>query len=167
MMRIRPEQPADESAIFAVHAAAFPSDAEAKLVDHLRAAGRLTISLVAEDAGQIVGHIAFTPVTLPGTRDALGLAPVAVIPARQRQGIGSELIREGLAAAASLATEFVVVLGHPTYYPRFGFQRAADFGLQNEYGADEAFMVREFRSGALPPDGGLVQYAPEFGAFDR
>jgi putative acetyltransferase len=82
-------------------------------------------------------------------------------------GIGGQLIRDGLAAAAAADTTFVVVLGHPDYYPRFGFRRAAAVGLTNEYGADEAFMVLELRAGSLPTAGGLVRYGPEFAAWSR
>jgi putative acetyltransferase len=162
---IRPELTGDLAAIYAVQASAFPTDAEARLVDALRAAGRLSVSLVAEDGGRIVGHVAFSPVSLAETAGGLGLAPVAVTPDRQRRGIGGRLVREGLAAATAAGTAFVVVLGHPNYYPRFGFRRAAEVGLTNEYGADEAFMALELRPGSLPAAGGLVRYGPEFAAW--
>jgi len=164
-MVVRPEEPGDVAAIHAVHVAAFPTDVEARLVDALRVAGRLDVSLVAEDGGRVVGHIAFSPVTVGEATCGLGLAPVAVVPVAQRQGIGGLLVRHGLAAAARVGAGFVVVLGHVEYYPRFGFRRASEVGLGNEYGADEAFMVVELRPGALPAAGGLVRYAPEFAAF--
>jgi putative acetyltransferase len=160
-MIVRPEQPGDIPAIRAVHTSAFPADAEARLVDALRAAGRLSVSLVAEDAGRVVGHVAFSPVSVDGAPGGLGLAPLAVTPDCQRRGAGGLLVRAGLEAAAQCGAGFVVVLGHPGYYPRFGFRRAGELGLGNEYGADEAFMVRELRPGSLPA-GGLVTYAPEF-----
>ena len=166
-MVIRPEQPGDVAAIHAVHASAFPTDAEARLVDGLRAGGHLSLSFVADDEGRIVGHVAFSPVTLAGTADGLGLAPLSVTPKHQRTGIGSQLVQAGLAAAASAGIRFVVVLGHPGYYPRFGFRRAAEVRLRNEYGADEAFMVLELRPGSLPPGGGLVRYGAEFSAWGR
>ncbi|MBS0263145.1 MAG: N-acetyltransferase [Planctomycetes bacterium] len=162
---VRTEQPGDEAGIFAIHTAAFPIEAEARLVDHLRTANRLTISLVATDADKLVGHIAFSPVTCPATTDGLGLAPVAVLPEFQRQGIGSLLIRAGLTAAVQAGAGFVVVLGDPAYYSRFRFMQASRFGLQNEYGADAAFMVLELRPNSLPAAGGLVRYAPEFSIF--
>ena len=164
---VRPEEADDVAGIFAVHAAAFPSDAEARLVDALRAAGRLAISLVAEDDGRVVGHVAFSPVSVGGATGGLGLAPLAVAPGSQRRGIGGELVRAGLAAAARAGAGFVVVLGHPAYYPRFGFRLASDCGLGNEYGAGEAFMVAELRDGGLPAGGGLVRYGPEFAAWTR
>jgi GNAT superfamily N-acetyltransferase len=97
---IRPEQAGDVAAIYAVHVSAFPTDAEARLVDALRAVGRLSVTLFVEDGGRIVGHVAFSPVSLAGAAGGLGLAPLAVIPDRQRTGIGGRLVREGLAVAA-------------------------------------------------------------------
>ena len=169
-MTLRSEQPADGAVIHRVVAAAFPTDAEARLVDRLRAADRLRISLVAASppAGPIIGHIAFSPVSVdgsPATAGALGLAPVAVDPDHQRQGIGSALIRAGLDACRAIGCPFVVVLGDPAYYRRFGFTTAADVRLSNEYGAHEEFMVLEIQPGSLPEPGGLVRYAPEFGVF--
>jgi putative acetyltransferase len=164
---VRPEAPSDRAAIFAVNASAFPTEAEARLVDALRAAGRLAVSLVAEDDGRVVGHVAFSPVSVGGAVDGLGLAPLAVAPDSQRRGIGGALVRAGLAAASRTGAGFVVVLGHPGYYPRFGFRRAADHGLGNEYGAGEAFMVAELRDGGLPAGGSLVRYGPEFAAWAR
>jgi putative acetyltransferase len=164
-MLIRHEESGDIAAIRAVNRSAFPSDEEGLLVDSLRAANSLSISLVAEEGDQVVGHIAFSPVSVAGAPGGLGLAPMAVSPAFQRQGIGSRLVREGISAAARSGAGFVVVLGHPEYYPRFGFERASLVGLSNEYGADEAFMVLEIRPGAIPGGGGLVKYCPEFGAW--
>jgi putative acetyltransferase len=165
-MLIRTEQPGDEPAIDAVHRAAFPAKDEAKLVGALRASGRLSISLVAVDNERIAGHIAFSPVAIDGVECGLGLAPVAVVPEYQRKGIGGMLVQEGLAAAQQSGTGFVVVLGHPEYYPRFGFQRASERGLKNVYGVDDAFMVIELREGSLPVGGGLVTYGPEFGVWE-
>lgn len=167
MVIVRPEAAADVAAVYAVHAAVFPTDAEARLVNALRAAGRLSVSLVAEDGGQVVGHVAFSPVSVAGAAGGLGLAPLGVTPAWQRRGVGGRLVREGLAVVAWFGAGFVVVLGHPGYYPRFGFRRAGEFGLGNEYGADEAFMVVELRPGGLPAGGGLVRYGPEFAAWSR
>ena len=167
MVVIRLEEPGDEAAVHAVHASAFPNDDEARLVDALRAGGRLAVSVVAEDGGRVVWHVAFSPVSVGGIARGLGLAPLAVVPEYQRRGVGGMLVSEGLTLAARAGAGFVVVLGHPEYYPRFGFRRAGEVGLGNEYGADEAFMVVELRPGALPAGGGLVSYGPEFSALDR
>ena len=167
MLRIRPETPRDHAAIHAVHLAAFPTDVEARLVENLRAADRrLAISLVADIEDGVVGHVAFSPVTVGTTTGALGLAPVGVLPAFQGRGIGSRLIEEGLAQARGLRVPFVVLLGEPAYYARFGFIAASAFGLRDEYGGGPAFQVIELVEGTMPADGGLVQYAPEFAQFE-
>ena len=168
VVSIRPEQPADAAAIRWVLEAAFPTAAEAHLVELLRAGGHLGISLVAESDGEIVGHIAFSPVWIDGEsrgRNRHLPAPLSVLPEYQRQGIGGQLVREGLAACERAGSGFVIVLGEPEYYQRFGFARADRRGLGNEYGADDAFMVLELRIGSIPADGGLVRYGPEFAAF--
>lgn len=157
----RPELSSDVKAVRDILEAAFPTAAEARLVDALRASGQLVVSLVAADASGPVGHIAFSPVTV-GDAKGLGLAPLAVLPTHQNRGVAALLVREGLASCGTLDCGFVVVLGEPEYYGRFGFTRASALSLDNEYGVDEAFMVIELRAGALPAEGGLVRYAPEF-----
>ncbi len=165
-MVVRLERIADVDAIRDVHRRAFPSDLESRLVDALRQAGRATISLVAERGGTIVGHLLFSPVqTAHGAAQGLGLAPVAVVPEAQRGGVGGFLIRAGLGRAQAAGFEFVVVLGEPEYYRRFGFTTASAAGLLNEYGVDEPFMALELSPGALSRVSGLVQYAPEFDMF--
>lgn len=164
MPTIRPEEPGDERPIHGVHAAAFPTTLEARLVDALRAAGRLRVSLVAIEQGKIIGHVAFSPVTVAGSDNGLGLAPVAVLPADQRRGVGAELIRAGLAACERAGCRFVVLIGEPAYYARFGFAPASRWGLQDEYGAGDAFQALELRAGSIPSGAGLVRYAPEFAA---
>jgi putative acetyltransferase len=166
---IRPERAADADAIRAVHRGAFLTEDEARLVDRLRANGHAAVSLVAEVDGSVVGHILFSPVSVVAPSaccPGLGLAPLAVLPAHQRRGVGSALIREGLAVCRREGCPFVVVLGHPGYYPRFGFRRASAVGLSNEYGADEAFLVLELQPDSLPAGGGLVRYGPEFAEGD-
>ncbi len=164
-MRIRDERPSDETAIAAVTRAAFAavaqsSHTEAAIVAALRAAESLTLSLVAEDDGAIVGHIAFSPVQIDG-RDGpwVGLGPVSVVPERQSQGIGALLIREGLSRLAETGTEVCVLLGHPDYYPRFGF--AHDPRLTYEDHVTPAFQRLVF--GGTPPVG-RVTYHPDFAA---
>jgi putative acetyltransferase len=164
-MQVRAARAEDRDEIHAIHAAAFPSEMEARLVDALLDAGRGVASLAAEVEGRLVGHVLFSPVTVARNEQAsrgVGLAPVAVLPDRQGQGVGGALIRAGIEACRSAGYDFAVVLGHTTYYPRFGFVRALNHGLENEYGVDEEFMVLELRSGGLEGVGGLVRYAPEF-----
>jgi putative acetyltransferase len=167
--RIRPESPIDHPAVYEINRRAFGQPAEAGLVEVLRRKSDAHISLVAERDGQVIGHILFTPVTIDvgGGRlarlRAMGLAPMAVLPEFHRQGIGSELVRRGLTACRDVGYEAVVVLGHPDFYPRFGFVPASTFGLTCEYNVpDPVFMVIELVPGALQDIRGLVEYAPEF-----
>lgn len=166
---LREELPGDAERIQQIHTAAFPTPAEGRLVDLLRNAGRLSVSLVAVVEGQPVGHIAFSPVSvgqLPGGQlpEGLGLAPLAVLPDFQKQGIGGGLIRSGLAACVRKQVPFVVVLGEPGYYGRFGFQPAARWNLSDEYGGGEAFQALELVTGGISAEG-RVRYAPEFSMF--
>ena len=133
----------------------------------LRAAGKAVVSLVAEASATVVGHVLFSPVTVepsPGSCLGVGLAPLAVRPALQRRGIGARLVESGLAACRRAGFGFVVVLGGPRYYRRFGFRRALAGGMRNEYGADEEFMVLKLQPGALIGASGVVRYGPEFAA---
>jgi putative acetyltransferase len=171
-VRVRPEAPEDRDAIRRVHVAAFPTPAEANLVDALRESGKAVLSLVAEFGGEIVGHVLFSPVRVILGRfigsdvtieaHGLGLAPVAVLPAFQRQGIGAMLIQGGLSHCRRQDVGLVVVLGVPEYYSRFGFAKASTWKLRNEYGVDEPFMVLELKPYGIPSNGGLVKYAEEF-----
>src|SRR5262245_56206133 len=160
-MIVRPEQPKDHALIHAVNTAAFDTPAEADLVDALRQQAQPIISLVAEDQGELTGHILFSPVSLSGHPDLnlMGLAPMAVVPARQRQGIGSALVRTGLDQCRQLGFGAVVVLGHPAYYPRFGFVSSVQLGIRSEYDVPkDVFMVAELQPGYLRGAGGTVQY---------
>lgn len=164
---IREERPGDEPAIREINQEAFETDEESVIVDRLRETCPDQLSLVAIREGELVGHILFTPVTARrdgGTIIGMGLAPMAVRPRLQRQGIGSKLVRSGLMMIREDGYPFVVVLGHPEYYPRFGFERASDHGLSCEYDGvpDEAFMVQIFDAGAINSVSGLVKYRPEF-----
>lgn len=163
---IRVERPGEAREVYAVHAASFPTESEARLVDALRAAGRLKLSLVATDRDRIAGHVGFSPVTVAGAAEGVGLAPVAVIPEYRRRGIAARLVREGLAACRTSGCGFVVVFGEPRYYARFGFTPASRWGLHDEYGGGDAFQALELRPGAIPSDGGVVRYAPEFNAVE-
>ncbi len=166
MLHVRPEQPSDYAAVRRVNEDAFGEATEADLVDALRAAARPAVSLVAEQDGQVIGHIFFSPVEVVGAGGrftAMGLAPMAVLPAHQLQGIGSALVRAGLEACLALGHDVVFVLGHPDYYPRFGFAPTAAYGIRCTYDAPpEAFMVAELRPGALAGRTGVVHFRPEF-----
>jgi len=164
MELIRTEVDGDAAAVRHVHLTAFPTAAEADLVERLRASGKAVVALVALDGDSLVGHILFSPVALRPRAGAvgLGLAPVAVLPDHEKHGVGRRLIQNGLAACHKWGAGFVVVIGDPPYYTRFGFEPAAKHGLRSEYKAGDAFMVFKLESGALPPPGTLVNYAPEF-----
>lgn len=162
---IRRETPADVAAIRRVNEAAFGQPDEARLVDALREQATPFLSLVAEEEGRIVGHICFTPVEV-GEAVILGLAPMAVVPERQNQGIGSRLVEAGLEECRRAGFGAVVVLGHPDYYPRFGFAPAAPRGLRSEYDVpDPVFMLLELVPGAAAGLEGVARYHPAFRAL--
>ena len=160
---IRPESPGDRDAVRAVNEAAFGRPDEADLVGRLRDAAGPFLSLVAVAEGEVVGHILFTPVAVEAPADVRGLAPMAVRPDRQRSGVGAALVEAGLDACRADGAAAVVVLGHPDYYPRFGFRPASAFGLACEYDVpDEAFMALELVDGGLDGVDGLARYHPAF-----
>src|SRR6516165_4423395 len=164
-MTIEPELEADFERIRHVNRLAFGREDEARLVDALRAGGYARLSLVAEEGGQVVGHVLFSDlpiVTQAGTLHTLALAPVAVLPAHQRQGVGSRLVREGLRACAEAGHRVVVVLGHADYYPRFGFSARLAERLKAPF-SGAAFMALELMPGALANVTGEVRYPPPFG----
>ena len=164
-MRIRAEEPNDWDAVHAVHTSAFETPAEANLVDALRKQAHPIVCLVATDDDTVVGHILFSPVSLSGHPglNMMGLAPVAVIPNHQRKGIGSALVRAGLEQCKRLGYGAVVVLGHPEYYPRFGFLPSTRFGIGCEYDVPEdVFMVLELQPGFLHGASGIIQYHAAF-----
>lgn len=150
-----------------INVAAFGGTAEARLVDMLREQARPIVSLVAEENGAVVGHVMFTPVSLHGFHELmLGLAPMAVAPSQQRRGIGSELVKAGLERCKELGAVAVVVLGHPDFYPRFGFASAARFGLACEYEVPaEAFMAMELKEHSLRGASGTVAYHAAFSSL--
>lgn len=169
MTVIRAEQPDDYDAIANVNRLAFRQESEAQLVAALRETAGFdpALSLVALRDDRIVGHIIFSPISIEtagGPVPALALAPMAVLPDFEHQGIGSELVNAGLDACRRKGHAIVVVLGHPEYYPKFGFTPASEHGLQAPFPVrDDAFMAL-----ALTPDGlrdvsGTVRYPPAFG----
>jgi len=162
---IRPETAADHEAVRQVNRLAFGQDAEARLVDALRAGGFDRVSLVAEKDGQVIGHILFSdlPITTQhGTVTALALAPLAVLPEFQRQGIGSALIRRGFELCRERGHRIVVVLGHADFYPRFGFSPKLGERLESPYSGRPSFMATELVPGALEGVSGKVEYPPPF-----
>jgi len=168
MIRILPERPEDHPAVRAVNLAAFGRDAEADCVDAIRAACPEALSLVRRIGDEIVGQIFFSPVEIGGKRAArgMGLAPMAVLPEWQRQGIGTRLVEAGLAALREQGWPFVVVLGHPGFYPRFAFEPAAPLGRVCPWEGvpPEAFMVRALDPSVLEGVAGVVRLRSEFDA---
>ena len=168
-IEIQPETEQHRAAIWKVNQAAFEGDAEANLVDALRDSGFAEVSLVAEVDGKVVGHILFSRaaiVTNVGTVDALSLAPMAVLPSHQRQGIGSRLVEAGLQACRERGYKIVVVLGHPEFYRRFGFSAEMARPLESPFGSGEAWMALELMPGALASVEGRIEYSPPFDALE-
>lgn len=166
MVTIRTEIDEDIRSIHSVVLAAFQSPLEPMLVDKLRNADAAALSLVAVEDEKIVGHILFSPITVENnlfSKRFLGLAPLAVKPEYQRQGIGSKLVRKGLEMCLSCGWNGVFVLGSPTYYSRFGFEETLKHNLFSEYEVSpEDFMVLALRPGGLDGCAGLVSYNPLF-----
>lgn len=163
-LEIRDESLRDADAIRAIQVAAFPTRAEATLVDKLRDAGAACVSLVACVQGRLVAHALFSKAELRFASSTLGvgaLGPIAVLPAQQRAGAGTALIRSGLARCAQLGLPAVIVLGHPGYYGRFGFRRADTWDIRCEFPAPpEAFMITWFAEPQRGP--ALAKYHPAF-----
>jgi putative acetyltransferase len=163
---VRLEAAADQLAVFRVNAAAFGREKEARLVDALRLSDASVpeLSLVAEKNGVIVGYILFTKVEFTSNPDHRGLAigPVSVAPDVQKLGIGGELIKTGIEKARKLGFDSVMLLGHPEYYPRFGFVPASNWNITTSYGAPNATFALELKQGALDHTAGEARYAKEF-----
>ncbi len=164
---IREERSTDAPAVREINELAFGQPEEANIVEEIRANCPEARSLVAVAEGAIVGHILFSPATIETDRgpvEGMGLAPMAVRPGRQRQGIGSSLVRRGLDLLRERSCPFVIVLGHPEFYPRFGFERACQYDLQSQWEGvpDEAFLVRFFDESLKPHVGGIARYRDEF-----
>lgn len=169
MLKIRKEKKGDESQIHKVNELAFGQPEEANIVDALRETCPEGISLVAELNNEIVGHILFTPAVIESDTiliKGMGLAPMSVLPDYQNQGIGSQLVKEGLKIMKENGTPFIIVLGHPNYYPRFGFVKASKNQIKSEYEGvpEEAFMIIIFDEQNMRGISGIAKYRKEFDA---
>lgn len=168
MLAFARETTNDIASIREVVTAAFGGTSEAKLVEAIRNSPNFIpeLSIVAVEEGNVLGHILFSPIIIEAKGQAvpaLALAPLAVTPTRQRQGIGSQLVQVGLSECQELGHSIVVVLGHPHYYPRFGFQTACQFGVKAPFPVpDEVFMILEVKPGALMSVSGTVRYPGYF-----
>ena len=167
MLLIRPEQATDATAVRYLNELAFGRAEEADLVDMLRSRCLDAPSLVALDGEVVVGHILFTPVVVEHGNDrvtGMGLAPMAVLPSHQGQGVGSALVRRGLELLHDRRCPFVVVVGHPSYYPRFGFEPASRRGLTSQRPGmpDDAFMAIVLDERAMAGVAGVARYRGEF-----
>jgi putative acetyltransferase len=168
MITIRPERPEDVDTLFQVYMAAFGRLQEAALVDSLRENHGILLSLVAVSEGSVVGGVAFSPITLePAVSLKLaGLAPLAVLPGYQGQGIGSGLVQIGLKKCQEQELDAVFLVGEPEFYARFGFGPALDFNIRCEFEVPGThWLAKELRPGALSEVSGLAKYRPEFQAL--
>ena len=169
MIIVRREKPEDIEGIRVVNKRAFEQPQEAEIVDALRSACPEALSLVAVEEDRVVGHILFSPATIHSGDDeirGMGLAPMAVLPEKQRNGIGSQLVRTGLEVLKESLCPFVIVVGHPEYYPRFRFDPASGHGLKCQWDGvpDEAFMVLVLDESVMKGVSGVARYRSEFDA---
>jgi putative acetyltransferase len=169
MIIIREERPEDREAIRRINEEAFGQPAEAEVVDKIRRSCENRLSLVAVNGEEVVGHILFSPATI-GEEGAtyevegMGLAPMAVLPRCQGQGIGALLIHNGIKMLRERGSPFIIVLGYPEYYPRFGFERASRYGIHSQWSEvpDEAFMILILNKTAMVRASGIARYRREF-----
>ena len=166
-MIIRQEKPEDVIDISALNELAFGQPQEAKIIDKLRNNCGNLLSLVAIENGKIVGHILFSPAEIEGPRGVIkgmGLAPMAVLPEMQRQGIGTQLVKKGIEELRRFQCPFIIVLGHPEYYPRFGFERALLYGVKSQWEGipDDVFMILWLDTSKAGQVSGLAKYREEF-----
>ncbi len=161
MIILRPEQPSDRPLVFEVVERAFGKPKEAELVDLIRDRGNSRIALVAYDEASMVGYLLASPISFDpaNTLNCLAIGPLAVMPERQGEEIGSKLMRQAIHMASEQGVDAIFLLGHPSYYPRFGF---APTHITNEYGATDAFMALELRDGCLDGLNALAKYVSEF-----
>jgi len=167
-VKIEVEQPEDIEAIHEINERAFGRSGEADVIDQLRQTSPVFLSYVARMEGRMVGHVLFTPANIVQEDDwtisGLGLAPLAVAPEYQGLGIGSALCREGLKRISMEDFPFVIVLGHPGYYPRFGFEPANLYGITCSYHdvPEDCFMIRILNPQKMVGVSGVAYYRQEF-----
>ena len=167
MIEIRKEKQKDYDKIRIVNDRAFGQLDEGRIVGKLRESCKEIVWLVAVSDNEIIGHIFFSPVTIEtqtGFVKGMGLAPMAVLSEFQNRGVGSMLVNEGLRIIENMSCPFVIVLGHETYYPRFGFERASKFGLKCQWEGlpDDAFMVMIIDESVMKGISGIAKYRDEF-----
>jgi putative acetyltransferase len=170
MVRIQEESRQDHDAIRQVNKLAFETEEEGQLIDRLRADGQIVASLVALREGKVVGHILFSELPIntgKGILPAVALAPMAVLPDAQHQGIGSALIEAGITVCRERGKLAVLVLGHEKYYPRFGFSAELAKSVHSPYSHFSAsWMAKELQSGALTNISGIAHYPAAFSVVD-
>ena len=161
MINLRPEEPSDQPEIFEVVERAFGKRTEAELVDLIRERGNSRIALVAQDEGSIVGYVLASPISFEPQNqlNCIAIGPVAVMPERQGEAIGSKLMHQAIQTASEQSVDAIFLLGHPSYYARFGF---APTHIENQYGATDAFLALELSSGCLDGLNALATYVSEF-----
>ena len=169
-MIIRQEKPRDINDIHALNELTFGQPQEANIIDKLRINCDNLLSLVAIENEKVVGHILFSPVKIEGQHGiirGMGLAPMAVLPEMQHKGIGTQLVKSGIENLRKMQCPFVIVLGHPEYYPRFGFERASLYEIKCQWEGipDDAFMILWLDKSTMNPVSGLAKYRDEFNAI--
>jgi putative acetyltransferase len=163
LIEIREERAGDVEAIRDVNRRAFGQDQEANIVDALRSNGAVLLSLVAILDGKVVGHILYSPISIEGGVPGAALAPMAVLPEDQRQGIGTKLIEAGNRQLKEEGCPFIIVLGHANYYPRFGFRPASAYGVRCEWDvSDDVFLLLVLNQDKMGKASGLARYRHEF-----
>jgi len=167
MVQIRGEKRSDYDAIKFINDEAFNQPQEGNIIEKLRNSDSKTLSLIAEMNNKIIGHIFFSSVKIEGHAeiiDGMGLAPMAVLPEYQKQGIGKMLVNEGISILKSQLIPYIIVLGHEDYYPRFGFEIASKYGLQSQWDEvpDEAFMILVFNHDMMKNVRGIAKYREEW-----